>query len=401
MVVLPPNLLTSSGSVLEGFELAADWTATNCVASNSTSHFVQGTQGVRTVNNVAASCYITKTIATDCSILATTNLRVHVWIDNVAKMSTLRVYIGSNANPGVMSFNYTAVAANLRNGWNVLDIGPSMWTNTGGESWANLMIRIRCFVATKAGVTTDVYWDNMLMGVVGTPALCLTVDDGHRSVYDNGKPVMDAHKQHATWYIPTGTIDSGADYLTQAEALACQAAGWVMATHTQSHTDLDTLTQAQAEAELDAALTDWDTYGLRGWRHDAGVGGAGDYTGPSTTTRSALTSRRLLSHRCVDYAYWLTLPQPDWLQVPAYMVRLTDTLATVQGWVDVAAANRHCLPLLFHHIHPAADCVDATDWALEDFTTLMAYCVSSGLQTVTIADLRALESGSVAVAQNV
>ena len=85
----------------------------------------------------------------------------------------------------------------------------------------------------------------------------LTFDDGFLSTYTNALPILSARHLPATVYVTSGFIDQGKvdddnlPAMTWAQVQALQNTnGWEIGGHTQTHTELPLLTQAQIAAEF-------------------------------------------------------------------------------------------------------------------------------------------------------
>ncbi len=87
------------------------------------------------------------------------------------------------------------------------------------------------------------------------PLVSFEFDDGWQSAYKYGLPVMKSFGFKPTMYIITDTAENNADYgvgtyMTPAQIQDWVAQGGDIGVHTVDHTDLTTLTQAQAQAQL-------------------------------------------------------------------------------------------------------------------------------------------------------
>jgi len=89
----------------------------------------------------------------------------------------------------------------------------------------------------------------------GTPLpsrpIMITFDDGYRGVWANALPVLTRLHMPATAYVITDRISNrDPSFLTWSELRALEAGGVTVGSHTVTHTDLTTLDDAQALAEL-------------------------------------------------------------------------------------------------------------------------------------------------------
>lgn len=93
--------------------------------------------------------------------------------------------------------------------------------------------------------------------------ITLTFDDGHRSSYDVGLPIVESAGFTSSHYIITGRMQDGfPDYIKTTEILDIQARGHEVGAHTRTHPDLTTLTQGQMESEIRGSKFDLEAIGI-------------------------------------------------------------------------------------------------------------------------------------------
>ena len=81
--------------------------------------------------------------------------------------------------------------------------------------------------------------------------IMITFDDGYRGVWANALPVLVRLRMPATAYVITSRISNGdPSFLTWGQLHALQRHGVTIGSHTVTHPDLTTLSDAQALAEL-------------------------------------------------------------------------------------------------------------------------------------------------------
>jgi peptidoglycan/xylan/chitin deacetylase (PgdA/CDA1 family) len=101
-------------------------------------------------------------------------------------------------------------------------------------------------------ITQRQLFDALMLGspLPARPVL-ITFDDGYRGVYTHAEPVLARLGLHATAYVITSRI-SGPDpsFLTWRQLEKLEGVGVEIGSHTISHADLTTLSDAQALAEL-------------------------------------------------------------------------------------------------------------------------------------------------------
>jgi peptidoglycan/xylan/chitin deacetylase (PgdA/CDA1 family) len=81
-------------------------------------------------------------------------------------------------------------------------------------------------------------------------ALALTFDDGHRNFLDHALPVLVELRLPATIFVVSGFCNGKAGALTWSEVREIAAAGIEIGAHSVTHRDLETLSAAEAHAEI-------------------------------------------------------------------------------------------------------------------------------------------------------
>lgn len=124
-------------------------------------------------------------------------------------------------------------------------------------------------VGTGVGQATivpafDGVGDSILVSVVPRGAITITFDDGWLSVYDNAWPLMQEFDLPANVGVYVDAAQGFPAYMSEAQLDELHAAGWSMASHTLSHSDLTTLTEAQLDFELRESKAWLDARGYRG-----------------------------------------------------------------------------------------------------------------------------------------
>ncbi len=383
---LPQNLMSAAGEVIEGFEEKDDWTpSATATITDDTGKFTQGVQSV----NIAASgsdANGTKTIDLDLSS-KNAFMRIDLYLSSSTSSPT--IYLTSVTN--LSKFFSKQISGNyLRAGWNRVSIAASEWTNTGSESWANRMIRLR---VRHDSTGQNICFDNMKAGLTQQGAILFSFDDGFSEIYDNAYPILAAKHMPANANIVSDLANT-AGYMTSLQLQTLYLAGWDLCNHTKDHTNLDNLTEPQIETNISACKDFLDGLGCtRASNHL--VYTAGSYC-PDTLT--ALTNlgwplARYGGSPVTDRCFIL-LPQIDLYQVPAIQIDPTVSLATAEAIVDEAVAGGK---VIIFYTHKITDTPGSGDWLTSNFDSLTDYVLASGLPVLTSSQLLALESGPVSV----
>jgi peptidoglycan/xylan/chitin deacetylase (PgdA/CDA1 family) len=200
-----------------------------------------------------------------------------------------------------------------------------------------------------------------------------------------------------TTYIVSDWIDTK-DYLTEAQILAYDAAGWDVANHTKEHlrfTD-QLVTQANIEAAIVACRDYLEGIGLtRASRHLAYPWGAYIGGDSGATTFAAMAATGMLTGRTTapgDFDVGNYIPS-DPYQIPGNVVRADKTLETAKSYIDDAIANGTVVCLYLHNF--TNDTPTATEWTYSDWEALIDYIVATRIPALTITQLYALGFGSI------
>lgn len=387
---LPALLATDPATLYQDIESTVEWTADLGTREADTTHYRTGSQSIKVTSPVGGTGRITKTIATT---FPTSGLQMSFWFylySDPTNVQDVIVYLSSVSN--FASFFSKSFTSGLHQGWNHFCIHQAEFgAGSGGESWSNQMIRLRFRVAAKAGQTVSASFDSMYTDLHRQGAIFLTFDDGFKSNYDAAYPVLRAHRIRATAYTITSYTDVDSDFCTSAQLRELNAAGWSIGNHTNSHTDLTTLTQAQQETEFTTAQGLLDGWGLtRASRHIAYPYGANN-----ADTFLAMAAESMLTGRNTIDTYQHYLPWGDSYYINTTGVGASKSLATAKTYVDKAKAEGVVYGLLFHEL-VAASPVSA-QWTISDFTALIEYIVAQRVPVVTINDLYTFQTQGTSI----
>nr|BFE55820.1 hypothetical protein GCM10020063_003460 [Dactylosporangium thailandense] len=176
----------------------------------------------------------------------------------------------------------------------------------------------------------------------------LTFDDGWKSQYTAGVPLLDKYHMPATYYLLTSTIDYP-DYMTKAQMGDLANHGIEIASHTVTHPHLPTLTAAQVDAELKNSQAD-----LRSWY---GSGVAKNFATPYGEYNATVLStakKYYRSHRSTDEGY-NTKDSTDVYNIKVQNILDTTTPAQVGQWIDQAIRDKSWLVLVYHEVSATAE----------------------------------------------
>lgn len=379
------SYVTSEGTLFEGFETFSDWTKPYGDSIEADS--INTREGVlslklNSVDGVAVSA--DKTISKDFS--ATTNFIVWIYIHNLSTLSACVIVFSSVTN---WSKALTALLPDycFKLGWNRIVITKGQFSATGGELWSNTMIRMKVRCVATGGNDTSVSFDDLRLDYEARPKVIITFDDGHESVYNKAKSIMDGNGQAGVAFLITDEIGTGGN-MTLANLISLQNAGWDISNHSKTHSHLNALSQVAMENEIDDAY-DWLI------DNEFSVG-AHFFAIPYGEYNQAMITKLKERHRIArcsiggDFQPHFDLNDDDIeFLVKMRMVYNTDTTNTIQGWIDDAITQGAVLILLFHIIVDSGADTD-TKYLTADFQTISNYLKTKSdaddLDVITFSD---------------
>jgi len=171
----------------------------------------------------------------------------------------------------------------------------------------------------------------------------LTFDDGRRSTYDVGLPIVEAAGYKSTHFIISRRMNPQfPGYIQPDEVRDLDARGHEVGAHTRTHANLPTLTRAQMESEITGSKADLDALGVRPVVSFAYPYGAYNETVIDVVADSGFTSARTTqggSNPPSQNPYILRRVAGD-----------NATLASLKAEIDAAIAQKSWLVFAFHDI---------------------------------------------------
>lgn len=367
------------GLVVSYFEDDAAFTVTGTGAAKAadTTNFRTGTQSVKLTTGAGEVAeLLSGPVSLDMSSLLAMDLSFYV--HDYAKLARMDVYAATVSDYSKYFARWVAKPTyDWCAGWNTIHLVQSDFAGTGAPSWDEPIVRWKIRITPVEGQVAEVSFDGAHAVVSRQPVILLMFDDGYDDVYDTAYPLLAAHGAHATFYIITNQVGTGG-HATTAELTALQAAGWTIANHTSDHTDLTTLSQAEAQTKIATAYSWLAANGFS----DGKAHVAYPYGTYNDTVFAAMAAESMLTGRTVfgqthalpwDHVYRLAGLKP---------VANTDSLATIEGYVDAAISGGLTQSLLFHHIVDTPS--QSTEWATADLESLLSYIAAAGVPCLTI-----------------
>lgn len=384
-----PQLQLSEDVVLDEFDATTGWSSqlgTGTIELNE----VQKKSSTGSVKMTTPAAGTNMTIIKQFSLGLTSELHLKLWMYLHSEVNTFSQVILFARQDADSNFSMEFTPSDgiiFKDTW--VRLTKPVWQVTGTPSWANIeSLRIR--IVKPDGSTCIASFDLMVSASDIKPACLITFDNGIDSVFTKAYPILKAKKMIATAYIQADKINVNG-HMTPTQLQELNANKWDLGNHTITHADLTTLTQQQCEDELNGCKDALNALGLtRASLHVAYPQGTENATVLAAMTAfGAKTGRKIGNQGSTFDAYWP-------YQIRAYYIQTVNTVAEVKGWIDTALANNFTPILLFHNIVDANP-APVYQWTTADFTEIINYIETLGLQTLTIDEYYRLYSGAITV----
>lgn len=364
------GFVINHGKVFDNFQQATSkWTLENCTVSKTPLYVKHGVESlkVQTIINGGVA-RITKSISRNFSTM--TNLQLWVYIEDVSKLNYIAIYLSSVAN-FAKSFNYSFTSAQRRliNGWNILQVNKSEFSNSSLESWDNIMNTFRIAIVAKSGMSVEVSLDALIVDTVSKPKCVITFDGGWIGQYTKAFPIMENLGIKGSSFVTPTQVGLNGNFMDTAQLISLQNAGWVIGNHSQNHLNYANLSIDEIRADIADCIT---------WLKDNGldkylqyfVFPYGGYEVYKPEVKALLQELGIVSARGTMF-YNEPNPVLDPLFVRGYGISNISTLASVQPIIDNCVESGSTF---FPYIHNVADSSTNTDDVLTSaFTDIVTY----------------------------
>jgi len=408
------------GTIVTAFQAGHGWTVGSGSGSgssnaNDTSVFAKGTQSatVTTAGNGAQS----QIRRTGMSAVDLTNktIRLVLKVDTTANLDHISFYVGTSGFANFFQWNVhthsTTTTQNwVQDGeWVTITFGwPSVTSASGSYTLSSTKVPSVTsgftdmqFAVYDTGAGTVTYHLQSIEIIDGTSAtfpngVCsITFDDSWQSVFDYGKPKMDALGYRGTNYTIAGSIGTS-NHLTLAELQQLQDVnGWEIGGHSY-----DPAVHTNRLTSYTAAQVDDDLRKMRSWLVRNGLNGDGfAYPGGNFSKTTDNVPIESIVARYFGHARSIT-QQPEHSSPPMpYRLRAQTGIndGTGLGGITVASmtstgglldqcANGGWLILCLHVITTTTP-TDSTQISQTGFNTLMDAIASRGIQVLPVGDV--------------
>ena len=402
-VTLPLYLRVAAGSVVEGFE-GAGWDSATYPAGGSfadnVAQFGEGAHSRKlTTGTTAATAYRTYRSANGyytLSLAASDQIEIWLYLHDtfLGNYGATAMRLGaSSAFTKYWSVDITGKFQLYQGQVAHVVLPHSAFTAVGGMTWADTVTDISFTLTTGASASAvNTSWDNIITGIQARPAILMQFDDGYDSTYGSVYPIMKAHGCRANVCVASGVIGTGGRYTTWAHLQELYAANWAICNHGNAMVDPTGENVATQQARYQACADALTTNGMPKNKFTML-----DYmnAGYDAATWTAMDNLGIvIGRRSGGSSSWIqTLPYHDYKQTFSLTISDATSWATVQGWIDLAIADKTILMVHFHDID------NTGDWTGSQIQTLVNYLVfnRNNISVITWDDYRNLMSGPVTV----
>jgi len=169
----------------------------------------------------------------------------------------------------------------------------------------------------------------------------IAFDDGVKSIYENGFPIMEQFGYDGTIYLVTDYLNTP-NHVTTAQVTEMKNAGFVIGSHTIDHPHLTQLTAADLTHELQESKQILES------NFGTVTSIAASY-GEYDNNVIEEIKKYYDTHRTVDSGTNTKLNFDKYL-IKSFSIKSTDSLQSIEGWIKDAADNKTWIVLSFHDI---------------------------------------------------
>ncbi len=282
-----------------------------------------------------------------------------------------------NAN-GTLSYQEIGVPAPSSN-WQTFSAGFTVPSNVTSLTIFHLINAVGTLTTDEYSLVASTNPNAFSKGLV-----TLSFDDGWKSIYDNGIPILNASGIKSTQYIIT-QANPADGYMTTSQLYDLANQGHEITAHTRNHLDLTKLSSADLQSEVNGSKTDLQNLGFSPVNNLAYP--YGQY---NNTVEQSLKDAGFLAGRTVNFGFNDKATNNYELKGTAVTkggVCNSEsvpviTLNDVKGWVDTAVSSKTWLILVFHQIDTDnANCYGITPTLLQG---IVDYLKTVNVNVVTV-----------------
>ncbi len=250
------------------------------------------------------------------------------------------------------------------------------------------MIFALFLIASIAGAIKATSPSFVVKAEIPQGVVSIAFDDNYLNQFDYAFPLLQEYGIVGTFYVRTDKIGVSG-YMTAEQLRSLQSAGNEIGSHSHTHTSFTTLSETAIRSECSVSKQILEGEGLT----------VRNFAYPNGFTNDLVDSTVSEYYRSGRTAY----VEPYLMEAPTNQFRLagfsaetTDStaLSLLKGMVDQVHTTNGWAIIFFHNIIPGGTGQQYTTSA-EDFESLLAYIVSTGVETLTVNQVLDLTSFSI------
>ncbi len=209
--------------------------------------------------------------------------------------------------------------------------------------------------------------------------IIIDFDDARESVFLNAYPVLKKYNIKGTTHVITNSVGT-TNYMSLINLKELKRNGWTVDSHTMTHLNLSTLTEAEQKVELKGAM-DW----LKNYGFDYDLL-ATPYGGHNNTTIKVLIDIGIRMHRGYSSLGYggNNYPLVDRYKIKSDPVSNTETSQETKDRIDSRMSNYQLMHLTFHGID---DGVDAINYSPSKFEEVIEHIALNNYPTYTFSEI--------------
>jgi len=387
----PTQLKISSDVYTEEMDNTTGWSGLNATIAQNTTQKYSGTGSIKLTSNAGANFSVGKNVTWDLS--ATQGGTVRFWVyphdDALDKITGISILCAANSTTWWTNYYggvYATFGSMTPNTWNLVQM--TSWIKNGDVDWSSIG-HVRIKGVAKPGESPEFSFDLLQAGRVSKPAVVICFDDNLDNTYTVAYPLIKSKNMRASVYV-TSSWHNEANHMTTAQLQELNNNGWVIGNHSATHPDFTTLTEAQILTELQTCEALLTGIGLSAnTKHVAYPGGKYDVDTLAAMVTYGAKTGRSVDQIISDYDYLYPY------ELNAWAVAATQSVNTIKAFIDTIILNNAVGILLFHGLVESG----ATNyqWTIANFTEIINYIETLGLQTLTIDEYYRINSDAITV----
>jgi peptidoglycan/xylan/chitin deacetylase (PgdA/CDA1 family) len=351
--------------------------------ADDTTNYVLGSKSIKWITT-EASKIVRGDWVTNFNLSEYSAFRVKCYIDIPANLTQINFYFGNTALTAYYHFGLVHAGGSigfLQQGWNDIVFNLYKADVTGSPSWSTIQnIRITANSSASGPISINFNEMTFLKNNIRGGIVIFSFDDGYQNIYYNAKPIFDKYNYAATEFV-IGSLSGVTPYMFPAHLHILQDAGWDIGSHTWTHANMLTNTNAQNEIEMQTMQAWLRGNGFRAWDIFAYPYGYYNDSVKSIVQKYARCARKVQSYFSPVQPYPLAFNP---YEIPAMALDSSMSISGATGYVNNLVTYGGVLLFYGHNISGTSG---VSTWSSTDLDTLLAWIKSkNSLRVMTFSE---------------